>query len=136
MASFNKVVLLGNVGSAPEVRTVGDNKVAQFSLATSFRTGNGEQTDWHKVVVWGKSADVVERFVHSGSHILVEGRIQYRKYESGGQARYVTEIIADRVQLDDAPASKQQDTQQRQEAAPKPQYSTPANASESEDLPF
>src|ERR671933_444479 len=101
--SLNKVMLIGNIGSDPEVRaTPGGNRVAQFSLATS-RTWNDasgvkqEKTEWHRCVVWNTKssqlADIVERYVKKGDKIYVEGRIEYRQWQDkDGQTRYSTEI--------------------------------------------
>jgi len=101
--SLNKVMLIGNLGSDPEVRaTPGGNRVAQFSLATS-RTWNDqsgvrqEKTEWHRCVVWNTKAsqlaDIVERYVKKGDKIYVEGRIEYRQWQDkDGQTRYSTEI--------------------------------------------
>src|ERR671928_704966 len=101
--SLNKVMLIGNLGSDPEVRaTPGGNTVAQFSLATS-RTWNDqagvrqEKTEWHRCVVWNSKssslADIVERFVKKGDKLYVEGRIEYRQWQDkDGQTRYSTEI--------------------------------------------
>lgn len=102
--SLNKAILIGNVGSDPEIRTVGNGgKVASFSLATSRswndQTGSKqEKTEWHKCVVWNGSkgsglADVVERYVKKGEKIYVEGEIEYRQWtDKEGQTRYTTEI--------------------------------------------
>ena len=101
--SLNKVTLIGNLGSDPEVRTIaGGNRVANFSLATS-RTWNSasgerqEKTEWHKCIVWNSKgaqlADVVEKYVHKGDKLYVEGRIEYRQWtDKEGQTRYTTEI--------------------------------------------
>ena len=101
--SLNKVTLIGNLGSDPEIRsTPGGNRVAQFSLATS-RTWNDqagvrqEKTEWHRCVVWntkGSSlADIVERYVKKGDKLYIEGRIEYRQWQDkDGQTRYSTEI--------------------------------------------
>lgn len=102
--SLNKASLIGNVGQDPEIRTTSNgSKVATFSLATS-RSWNGpsgdkqEKTEWHRCVVWNAQrgsglADVVERYVHKGEKLFVEGRIEYRQYQDKeGQTRYVTEI--------------------------------------------
>jgi len=103
--SLNKVTLIGNIGSEPEIRTTtGGNKVAQFSLATSrqWNSASGEKqekTEWHKCVAWNQGqrgtglADIIERFVRKGDKLYVEGRIEYRQYEDKEkQTRYVTEI--------------------------------------------
>jgi single-strand DNA-binding protein len=101
--SLNKVTLIGNLGSDPEVRsTTGGNRVATFSLATS-RTwndasgGKQEKTEWHRCVVWNSKvstlADVVERYVKKGDKLYVEGRIEYRQWQDkDGQTKYSTEI--------------------------------------------
>jgi single-strand DNA-binding protein len=101
--SLNKVMLIGNLGSDPEVRsTTGGNRVATFSLATtrSWSGNNGEKqekTEWHRCVVWNARgtglADVVEKYVKKGDRLYVEGRIEYRQWQDkDGQTRYTTEI--------------------------------------------
>lgn len=101
--SLNKVTLIGNVGSEPEVRTVtGGGKVAQFSLATSrnWNDQSGakqEKTEWHRCVVWNTRfstlADVAEKYVRKGEKLYVEGEIEYRQWQDkDGQTRYTTEI--------------------------------------------
>ena len=101
--SLNKVMLIGNLGSDPEVRsTTGGNRVATFSLATSrqWTTPNGEKqekTEWHRCVVWNTKgtglADVVEKYCKKGDRIYVEGRIEYRQWQDKeNQTRYSTEI--------------------------------------------
>ena len=101
--SLNKVMLIGNLGSDPEVRsTTGGNRVATFSLATT-RTWNSpsgekqEKTEWHRCVVWNSKgtglADVVEKFCKKGDRIYVEGRIEYRQWQDKeNQTRYSTEV--------------------------------------------
>ena len=101
--SLNKVMLIGNLGSDPEVRsTTGGNRVASFSLATSrsWNSPSGEKqekTEWHKCVVWNTKgsglADVVEKYCKKGDRIYVEGRIDYRLWQDKeNQTRYSTEI--------------------------------------------
>jgi len=101
--SLNKVMLIGNLGSDPEVRsTTGGNRVATFSLATSrqWNSANGEKqekTEWHRCVVWNAKgtglADVVEKYVKKGDKLFVEGRIEYRQWQDKeNQTRYSTEI--------------------------------------------
>jgi single-strand DNA-binding protein len=97
--SLNKAILIGNLGQDPEIRTTGSGqRVAQFSLATT-RTWNDqsgtkqEKTEWHRIVVWGRLVDVVERYVKKGDRLYVEGEIQYRQYEDKeGVTKYSTEI--------------------------------------------
>jgi len=107
--TLNKVMLIGNVGKDPDVNfTPSGVKVAQFRMATSesWKDKDGaiqEHTDWHTVVAWRGLADIVERLIHRGSRIYVEGKIQTRTYDDKeGQKRYVTEIVADNILLLDA----------------------------------
>ncbi len=103
--SVNKAILIGNVGQDPEIRTTNSgSRVANFSLATSRQwTGPSgdkqEKTEWHRCIVWntksgaGGLVDVVEKYVHKGERVYVEGQIEYRSYQDKeNQTRYVTEI--------------------------------------------
>ena len=105
MASINKVLLIGNVGKDPEIKTFASgNKVASITLATTerYKDRNGEQkeeTEWHSVQAFGKLADVVERFVHKGSLLYLDGKIRTRSYEADGRTMYRTEILADHIQM-------------------------------------
>lgn len=106
---INKVILIGNVGQDPEVRYTGDAsngaKVATVRLATTERyrdrSGNlQEHTEWHSVVVWRNQADVVEKYVKKGTQLYIEGRLRTRSWDDqNGNKRYVTEIVADTLQL-------------------------------------
>ena len=106
---INKVILIGNVGQDPEIRYTGDvnngTKVATLRLATTerYRDRNGnlqEHTEWHSVVVWRNTADVVEKYVKKGTQVYIEGRLRSRSWDDqNGNKRYVTEIVADTLQL-------------------------------------
>lgn len=104
--TMNRAILIGNVGQEPEVRSLtSGQRVATLSLATTkrWRDGSGErqeQTQWHRLVVWGKLADVVEQYVHKGDRLAVEGEIQYRQWEDKeGQKRYTTEIVVRELEM-------------------------------------
>lgn len=106
--SLNKVMLIGNVGRDPEVRYLensGNAKVATFTLATTerYRDRNGEtreNTEWHNIVAWRNSADIVERYVKKGTQLYIEGRIRTRSWDDQtGNKRYTTEILVDSLQL-------------------------------------
>jgi single-strand DNA-binding protein len=107
--SLNKAMLIGNVGKDPEVRYLdgsnGQAKVATFTLATTerYRDRNGEtreNTEWHNIVAWRNTADVVEKFVKKGTQVYIEGRIRTRSWDDQtGNKRYTTEIMADTLQL-------------------------------------
>lgn len=105
---MNKVMLIGYVGKDPDVRYYDtDQAVAQFSLATTERgyvLQNGtkvpDHTDWHTVLAWSGLAKIVEKYVHKGDRLYIEGRIRYRSYDDHkGLRRYVTEILAENMEL-------------------------------------
>lgn len=107
MAYLNKVLLIGNTGKDPEFTvTQTGRKRATLSLATTrrYRDANGEQkeqTDWHNLVAWGKTADVIESLgVHKGMPLFIEGSISYRSWnDTNGQKRYSTDVIIETFQL-------------------------------------
>jgi len=99
--SVNKVILVGRLGRDPETRyTSGGQAVANFSLATdeSYKDRNGERqkrTEWHKIVVWGKQAEIAQQYLKKGSLVFIEGRIQSREWQDKeGQKRTSFEIVA------------------------------------------
>ena len=98
--SLNKVMLIGNVGSEPEIRTTsGGKRVAKFSVATnrSYTDRSGQQqekTEWHRCTAWDRIAEIIEQYVHKGDRIYVEGSIEYSQTEDeGGKPRYWTDIV-------------------------------------------
>ena len=99
VGSVNRCHLIGNVGKQPDVRTMQNgDKVANFSLATSetWKDKSGEKkekTEWSRIVVFGKLAEVVEKYVRKGSKVYVSGKLQTRKYEKDGQEHYTTEVV-------------------------------------------
>ena len=103
----NKVILIGNLGNDPDTRyTAGGAAVANISLATtdSWRDKeSGEQqdrTEWHRVVFFGRLAEIVSEYLHKGSQVYVEGRLQTRKWQDkDGNDRYTTEIVANEMQM-------------------------------------
>lgn len=102
----NKVQLIGNLGFDPEVREIAKGrKVARISVATNDRYTNTEgekvtNTQWHTVVAWGRTAEMVERLLRKGNSVALEGRLVHRSYEGrDGNKRYVTEIVLSDFQL-------------------------------------
>jgi single-strand DNA-binding protein len=100
-AMRNKVQLIGNLGAKPEVKsTEQGRKHASFRLATSetYKNGNGEKvtdTQWHRVVVWGKLAEIAEKFLDKGKEVVVEGKLITRTYnDKSGSKRFITEVQA------------------------------------------
>lgn len=109
--SVNRVILVGNVGSDPDVRrTAGGTPVAHLSLATNRRfRRNGEpheRTDWHRLTFWAGAAETVEKYVRRGAHLYVDGRLEYGSYEREGQSIPTADVIVhDFVFLDRAPGA-------------------------------
>jgi len=100
----NKVQLIGNLGQAPEIRTLEEGrKMARFSVATNenYRSSTGEwirDTQWHTLVAWGKMADTVEKYLDKGTEVAVEGRLVSRSYtDKNGEKRYVTEVVVSEI---------------------------------------
>ena len=106
MSGINKVILVGRLGADPEVKTIAQGStVASLNLATSenWTDKNGqrqEKTEWHRIVVWGKLAEICGKHLTKGRQVYVEGRLQTRQWDDKqGQKRYTTEIVATTVQF-------------------------------------
>lgn len=105
--AINKVILLGRVGKDPEVKEVGPDKKAEFTMATTDRghtTQSGvqvpERTEWHNIVAWRGLAEVCEKYVHKGNLIYIEGKLMTRSWEGqDGQKKYRTEIQCSTLEL-------------------------------------
>ena len=135
---MNKVMLIGNVGIEPDVRYYeADQAVAQVRLATTERgytLQNGTQvpdhTDWHNLIFYRQLAKIVERYVHKGDKIYVEGRLRYRNYDdSKGQRRMVTEIIVENMEM--LPKAQTQPAKSTNE-----ETQQPAEQNDSPEIPF
>lgn len=121
MPGVNKVILIGNLGSDPELRyTPNGVAVANFSVATSERWNDKdgksqERTEWHRIVAWRKLAEIAGEYLKKGRQVFVEGKLQTRSWEDqDGVKRYMTEIIADNIQMlgrrgEDEPSASSQD---------------------------
>jgi len=117
--SVNKVILIGRLGTDPEVRqTKGGMAVANFSLATSEfyndKDGNKqEKTEWHRIVVWGKQADLCAQYLSKGRQVFIEGRLQTRSWDDQqGQKRYTTEVVAANVRFLGGKSDSRSDTEE------------------------
>ncbi len=111
MASVNKAILVGNLGSDPEIRyTPSGTAVANFSIATHEQWTNkdgekGERTEWHRIVAWARLGEICGEYLHKGSQVYIEGRIQTRSWEDrDGNKRYTTEIVAQTMQMLGSPS--------------------------------
>jgi len=101
----NRMTILGNLGKDPEVKTTASGKkVATLTIATteSWKNSEGErveETEWHRVIIWGRKAEVAEQYLRKGREVYIEGKKKTRNYEADGQTKYITEIIAHDMQL-------------------------------------
>ena len=100
----NKVQLIGHVGNDPEIKTFdGGKKLAKLSIATneSYKNDKGEkveETQWHSLIAWGKTAETIEKYVIKGKEIAIEGKLTHRSYDDkNGEKRYVTEVVIDEL---------------------------------------
>lgn len=150
MAGVNKVILVGNLGIDPEIRTLENGtKLARIRIATSdaYTSKEGqriEQTEWHNIVLWRQLADVAERFLEKGKQVYVEGKLQTRQWKDrDGNDRYTTEVVADTLQLlGRAPSGNSSNqhtssqTQPSSEPAAKSSQAATAAPQDDDDLPF
>ena len=121
MASVNKVILIGNLGREPETRYTADGGTAicNIVIATSRRYKNSqgelqEETEWHRVVFFGRQAEVAQQYLHKGSPVYIEGRLRTRRYtDKDGIERYATEIVCETMQL--LPNARSQSGQQHRD---------------------
>lgn len=139
MSGVNKVILIGRLGTDPEIRyTQQGSAVANFNIATSEnwtdKAGEKqEKTEWHRIVVWGKVAELCSQYLAKGRQVFVEGRLQTRQWEDkDGGKRYTTEVVANTVQFLDRGQDKS--------AGSSPDLHTPElnapSVSADEDIPF
>lgn len=151
MATLNQVQLIGYVGDEPKpITTKSGKSMSSLTLATTDREikrPDGsiipERTEWHNIVTFGHNADFVTKFVHKGAQLYVQGALRTRKYEKPDKTTgYITEIIADNVQLLDrkpnnnAPASQQPAYQQPQYEDMAQRFAAPPANIEDDDMPF
>lgn len=143
MAGINKVILIGRLGADPEVKSISNGKnVATLNIATSeqWTDQNGqkqEKTEWHRIVAWGRLADLCGKYLSKGRQVYLEGRLQTRSWEDQqGNKRYTTEIVANTVQFlgggersqnndysqNATPASNQGGGNQFQDFGPEPSF--------------
>ena len=130
----NKVILVGNVGQDVTTREVSSGIVANTSLATTEKRNGEEKTEWHRLVLFGKLAELAQQYVAKGSKLYIEGKISYRKYTNkDGVEVNSTEIIVDTMRF--LGGGKKDEGEQRRPAAPPQQSRRPAPALD-EEIPF
>ena len=148
MASVNKVILLGRLGRDPETRDANGTPVCHLAVATSrrYKDRNGErqeETEWHNVVLFGKTAEIAQQYLQKGSEVYIEGRLRTRSYEKDGVKRYSTEIIGESMQLgarptdvSAKPAQKPEPTSTASQYAAASGRAAPASQVPDEEVPF
>ena len=99
----NRVQLIGHVGQEPEIKNLENGKLANLSIATNenYTNAKGEKVEqWHRITAWGKTAEIIEKYVSKGKEVAIEGKLSHRSYEDkDGIKRYVTEIVANEILL-------------------------------------
>ncbi len=105
-AMKNRVQLIGNVGNDPEIKTLENGKkLAHLTIATNDRYTNDkgekvEQTEWHRVTAWGKTAEIIEKYVVKGKEVAIEGKLTHRSYDDkNGEKKYITEVVVSEILL-------------------------------------
>lgn len=141
---INKVILVGNVGADPEVRTLDNGaKCARIRVATTERIFNKEKnetkdvTEWHNITLWRGLADVADKYIRKGSQLYLEGKLRTREYEKNGVRCFATEIVADELKMLGRRESQGTDQTQTSKAEPThPFYTPPMPDSSPDDMPF
>ncbi len=102
----NRVQLIGNAGNDPEIKTLENGKkLAHLTIATNDRYTNDkgekvEQTEWHRVTAWGKTAEIIEKYVVKGKEVAIEGKLTHRSYDDkNGEKKYITEVVVSEILL-------------------------------------
>jgi single-strand DNA-binding protein len=139
MKSVNKVILMGAVGKDPEIRyTPAGMPIASFSLATSKKSKEKEEvTQWHNIVAFQKTAELVGQYVHKGSKLYIEGEIQYQTYEKDGEKRFSTKIVVNDMSFlgDSGSHSASQDTQ-KASGSDRKALPEPGDELQDDEIPF
>jgi len=139
--SLNKVMLIGNLGKDPEIRFIpSGTAVANFSVATTEswtgKDGNKEEkTEWHKIVAWGKLAEIINQYLSKGRQVYLEGRLQTREWEDrDGNKRWTTEIVANQMIM--LGGRGESDTGGRSTGSTKAEEPPPDDNAPEDDIPF
>ena len=141
MAGLNRVMLIGNLGADPEVKyTPNGTAVTNFRIATSekWKDKEGkaqERTEWHRIVTFGKLAEICGEYLAKGKQVYIEGRIQTRSWDNkDGNKKYMTEVVADKMQMLGSPGSP--DNKQKGQAVEETGFSQENSSPQDEDVPF
>jgi single-strand DNA-binding protein len=140
--TLNKVMLIGRLGQDPELKyTPNGAAILQLSVATdtSWKDQEGNQqtkTEWHRIVIWRKTAEIIAQYTRKGSRVYVEGRLTTRSWEDNGVKKYITEITGDSVQMLESKQSSGDDTSTTSPPPPEPNPDVETRAEQADDLPF
>lgn len=142
MRGVNKAIIIGSVGKDPEVRATADgNCIVNLSVATSesYKDKGGnkvENTEWHRVSAFGKLAEIIRDYVVKGSKVYIEGKIKTRSYDKDGVKVYVTEIVANELQMLDSKGESSQSGYKRMDGKPELQQQQAPQFDDSDNIPF
>jgi len=143
MAGVNKAILIGRLGKDPEIRHFENGgMVANFTMATSETykdktTGEKKEiTDWHNIVVRNQAAEIMQKYVHKGDMLYVEGKMRTRSWEKDGVTRYITEVVVDNFTMLTPKSSGNSSSEGGYSGTAKSQESFSADSSGTDDLPF
>jgi len=134
MAGVNRVILVGNLGADPEMRyTASGMGVCKFRIATTekFTDKQGarqERTDWHRIVAWGKLAEICGQYLVKGKQVYIEGKIRNDTWEKDGVKQYSYEVVADTMKMLGSPGTRAQE--------PEPAFAPPEGGVPEDDIPF
>ena len=138
MSGVNRVILIGRLGRDPELKfTPAGKAVTNFTMATSenWKDDSGERqerTEWHRIVIWGKLAEVAAKYLTKGSQVYIEGKLQTRDWEKDGQKHYTTEIIANNMTMLDGKG----DNSEKPNNPEKPESSGGLSPDDLDQIPF
>lgn len=139
---MNKIIIYGNLGADPEVKIIGEKSVAKFSVATSRRSKDKDGnkiTDWHRVVLWDKLAELAQKYLTKGSSVIIEGEVQYGSYDNKeGVKVYTTDIVGNQMHFVGKKEDKPVDKADEFKANPKAGFSdiNDLPGVSDDDLPF
>jgi single-strand DNA-binding protein len=144
MAGLNKVMLIGRLGRDPEMKYAqSGTAICNLNLATSESWNDKasgekqERTEWHRCVAFSKQAEILEKYLEKGSQVYIEGRLQTRNYEKGGQTHYTTEIVVSGFQFLGGGSQQNQVAQEpKRQPAPQQNQNTPPGYDDGDGIPF
>lgn len=134
---MNKVILIGRLGADPETRFSQSNvQVCNFSLATSKKVKGEQQTEWHRIVCFNKTAEIAQQYLVKGSQVCIEGSIQTSEYEKDGEKRYSTNIVCNNLEMLGGTSSQENDSKPLESKFDPSNINKVDLSSIDDDLPF